>query len=315
MIDNNIPVIGDRYYRAKDNDIDNIEYIRIKKIKNSDCFIIQQNDGILKKVNKSYFNDFIKLIPDARLFVAAVKLQGNLKDVIVNLYKTEDLEDAQPLPFAVCRQSVFNIFANIIRLKDDNNNYIGISINRNNCPQDVDFKMFLACNDIIFNTAVSCYIGDTLDDILSMINKRSRYDDILKEVNKNSKDIPNVIGVCNTLESLMRENDFMFDFNAAFGITKVNFKVKIDNNQLDLEQVNLLEDILRTEIINTYVSKYNRDEIDTSNINGDYVILCDTDNDLYLVVYDKGEYLNRTYRDKIRDKRDYIIMMRNILSK
>lgn len=314
-IDNNVPIIGDRYYGARNGNVDDIEFIRIKRVKNENCFVIQQDDGTEKKVDKSYFNNYIKLIPDAKIFVAAVDLQNGLKDVVVALYRTKDLEVKSPLPFAICRQSVYNLFAEAIRMKGDNNRYIGISINQENCPVDVNFKMFLSCNGISFNTVISSYIGDTLDDILTLINKTSKYDDVLKIVNAKSNEIPNLVGVCYTLKDLLKENDFMFDFYRAFGITKIDFKVKVDEqNHLELNLVEKLENILRVEIFNTYVVEYDRDTIDVSEIQGNYVIVLDTDNKMYLIQYDKGEYLNKIYKENMRNKRDAIITMKNILA-
>lgn len=303
--------IGDRFFKKVSED--NSEDIRIKKFKGVNDVSVVTTTGKQFKISRDKLaEDYVRLIPDGQLAVSIVdtgKIDNKVtKDVLVCLYRTEDLEDGRNIPFAVCRQNIEDFFTTQI-----NNNpyvqYAGLSMSQATCPDGVEFAMILACNGIIHTTAISVYLDDTLDDILGLINT-SKFDETLKEMH--DKIAYNVVGHYPSLRQLLEANEFMYDFLSAYNIHQVPFEVQLINDcELYPEQRSILEEILKTEMFRTYVLKYDRD-IDINEIQRNFVMISDNNKDVYIVAFDKGQYINETYKKAFKDRRDIVAMYKNI---
>ena len=85
--------LGDKFYRYIE-ETDTVEIIRIYKIKNENSFSYNMVDGTKGTITKSELLDkYTKLKSDATLAFTIVNLQDNMKDVIVAMYRTNDLEN------------------------------------------------------------------------------------------------------------------------------------------------------------------------------------------------------------------------------
>ena len=303
--------LGDKFYKYIEEE-DRIEIVRIIKMKNTETFIIEREDTKDKfKINRDrLLSEFTRLKSDGFISFAIVNLQDNLKDVIVSLYRSKDIDNKVALPYAACRQNIFDLFSSQIKREGVNNDvtYIGISVSVDTIPEDTPYEMVLSCNGIIENTMVSVYIDDTLDSILSMI-RESKYDLVLKTLNNRLSD-PKIVGSCESLRDLLIYNNFMYDFHKGFNIVKVPFKVEIlESYEILPEQRIYLENDLKVEIFRTYILEYDK-EINLNKIEREYILISDIDDKLYILAYDKGKYINRVYQQNIKDKRDILTMIK-----
>ncbi|MGL5330975.1 MAG: hypothetical protein ACRDD7_17060, partial [Peptostreptococcaceae bacterium] len=229
----------------------------------------------------------------------------NVKDVIVAMYRRDDLEAGDNIPYCACRQNIFDMFTNQIQ-RGQERMYVGVSVSKETIMEDTPYEMVLACNKIIESTMISFYIGDKLEDMLSLVSA-TKYDAVLHNLSTSVKN--NIIGYCKTLKQLLTENDFMYDVLRGFNINRVDFVVDFnENNQLNINQVNILEDILKVQIIDTCVLEFDK-EINLKKIERDYTLISDHTNKVYLVSYTKGDYKNESFKN-MKDKRDAAAMLK-----
>lgn len=297
--------LGDKFYKYKE-ETDTLEIIRIKKIKNENLFSYEIN-GVIHSISKQdLLNQYTRLKPDGLVAFTIVNLENKLKDVIVSLYRMKDLEDGKLVPYCACRQNIFDMFTN--QVQKGKTMYVGVSVSQDTMPDDTPFEIVLACNGIDYMNQVSVYLDDTLEDIMSYVNK-SKFDETLSTIYNNvtNKDIK---GYCNSLKQLLEENDFMYDFLTAYNIIRVNFAIDKDVEELDPFRREYIEGILKEEMFKTYVVKYDK-EIDLKKIERSHILISDKNKEIFIIAYDKGEYINREYAKNIRDKRDAIALLKH----
>lgn len=304
--------LGDKFYKYIE-ELDKIEIVRIIKMKNTETFIIEKEETKQKyKISKEkLLTEFTRLKPDGYISFAIANLQDNVKDVIVALYRRKDLDEGIQLPYAACRQNIFDLFSNQIKRDNYNQNitFIGVSMSVDTVPENVPYELIVACNGLSENYMIATYIDDTLDILLSMV-RESKYDLVLQTLANNVTD-PNVQGSCTTLRQLLTENNFMYDFYRAFNIIKLPMEIEIieETSEIIPEQRMIIEDELKVQMFRTYILKYDK-EINLNKIEREYILLSDKNNNLYVLAYDKGEYLNRAYQQDIKDKRDILTMLK-----
>lgn len=204
------------------------------------------------------------------------------------------------IPYAVCRQSIFDFFTNNMK-KTDGVVYVGVSVNQDTCPANIDFNDMLTCTGLKYNRPVAVYLDDTLEDILKLFNHK-KYNDALVALETASKHQPQfkdkaVLGLNKTLKELLVNNNFMYDFRKCFGITEVPFHIDEESEGLSMENIIFLENELKVNIMETYLIRYTR-EIDLRSIKRDYLLVtsaADKFSKVYIVGYDTadGEYVPR----------------------
>lgn len=300
-------LLGDKFYKYN-KETDTVKIIRIKTIKNENSFVAydEKTKEVIRITKQEIFDlGYTRLKPDGCILFTVVLLQDNMKDVIVSLYRTKDENNG--IPYCICRQNIYDLFAN--QIQKNNIHYIGMSISIDTCPVDVEYQIMLACNGIDKSTMISYYIGDTLDDILSFI-KLDKFDIVLKTM-YDKIDIRNntIRGYCSNVRDLLTQNNFMWDVLRGYNIYQTPFEIIVIEDQLDPAQRMVLEDMLKVEMFQTYVIKYDKD-INLNDIKREYVLVSDIKDNVYIVAYDKGEYINRIYRDNIKDKRDAQLLLK-----
>lgn len=297
--------LGDKFYKYHE-ETDNIEIIRIKRIKNENLFSYEVN-GVSHSITKQkLLNEYTRLKPDGLVAFNIVNLENKLKDVIVCLYRLKDLEEGILMPYCACRQNIFDMFTN--QVQKGKTMYVGVSVSQETMPDDTPFEIVVACNGIDYNNQVSIYLDDTLDDILSFVNK-SKFDETLATIYNNVTN-NDIKGYCNNLRQLLEENDFMYDFLRAYNIIRVNFAIDKDSTELDPFRREYIEGIIKEEMFKTYVVKYDK-EIDLKKIERSHIIVSDKNKEIFIIAYDKGEYINREYAKNIKDKRDAVALLKH----
>ena len=98
-----------------------------------------------------------------------VDLKANLQDVIVSLFKPEDLEETPAIPYAICRQCIVDF---IYQQIDPKSEMLGISVSKDTCPANVDFSYMLSCDKVHSGTMIAVYLDYDLDKILSFIKTK-----------------------------------------------------------------------------------------------------------------------------------------------
>lgn len=302
-------MLGDRFYRNLENG--EIKLIRVIKFKNENLMIARDEDTRQeeKYTRDELLNKWVRIKPVGILSLSIVKLEAKNRDVIVSVFRQKDLDKGDGIPYCVCRQSVLDVFTNQTN-RNPNINYVGISVSKDTIPEDVPYEMMLACNGVEEMTMISMYLGDTLDILLGMVHNLNKYDVVLKSLYDIMKNNPSFRGYCSSLRQLLNENNFMYDMLKAFNIEPIPYGViTVNDSELYPDIRKYIEGLLKVEMFRTYVIPYDL-EIDIKQIKRDYVMIMDSLEKLYIIAYDKGEYINREYRDSIKDKRDAVAMLK-----
>lgn len=301
------------------DDKTDVDELRVIKIKNESEITILKSDGTEQVVCPSFIteNEYVELIPHGYLSISNVTgiIKGiSYDDVIVAVYKMEDIFNKIVDPQIVCRQNINDIFYTY--LKDSHKvDYVGASVSKLTCPENIDMKEFMACDALLYNYSIYYYIDDTLDYLMSLINTK-KFDKVLnnlflkyaKDYNvyinpkiDYEKDYVSVMGHCPNLKALLKDNNFTYDFSSMFGITEINIKLEehliINNDKvlgeyqtIDDDTVMMFSHLFKKNLTNILVIKYD-DDIDISEIKGSFYLLRDESTQLYILSYNiVGEY-------------------------
>jgi len=296
--------LGDKYYKADEEG--NIEIIRVQKIKTGSIIVLDDKKE-RHSISEIELDDYTRLKPDAYITFSIVTLEQNMRDIIVSMHRRKDIDEGIEAPYAACRQNILDIFANQI-VKNDTY-YIGCSMSKDTCPSDVDFGIIIACNSIHKMYMVSAYIDDRLTDWLDIVPSK-QFDTVLVNIFGNIANA-NLQGYSKTLKELLEVNCFMYDFHKGFNIDQVPFNIKYneDTFELDFKQTKYLEDLYKVEISRTYVAKFTK-EISLSKIKRYYVLINDMNDNLFVIAYDMGKYINRTFKENLVNKKDLVELLK-----
>lgn len=300
-IKNLLNKIGAKFYKYNDGE-EEPEVIRICKIDEIKKIIkVTDNHSNKKQISlDSLENEYRQLSPDGIINISIVK-NKNVSDVIVSLGRFIHNEHDSNLPYAVCRQLIFDVFGNYAaasKKEYDNRVYTGMSISQDTCPNNVNFKDVLLCDKLVENRSILVYRDDTLDDILDLVVTK-KYDSVLRNLKELSKstdlgtfnpgEIP--YGFVESFKELLEVNNFMYDFRKAFHIIEIPHPVDEKSEGLSMANILYLENKIKANILETYLIKYTR-EIDLRTIKRDYMLVSSAAEDfktIYLVAFDKAQ--------------------------
>lgn len=294
--------------------------LRLYKIKTKNRFILKDKNNNKIALTKDQLDEFIMLEPDGIIVhvVASDPIQGN--DTICLLYRMEELNNGNNEPYAVCRQNIIDPFE-ILMNNDPNKTIVGVSISRDTTPEGFDFKASYMATGIKYQQINFIYKDDSFEDIMSYVNKEI-FDKTLKIISNILKDDKDsnmkFVGCNNTYKELLIENDFMYDFRRAFNI--VRFKFAIDKSidrwtendiyKISKEEIKNIESITKHIVIEPILIKYDK-TVDLSEIKRSYIVFEDSNKEIYVISYDKGNYINREY-DSLSDQRDKELLQNKI---
>jgi hypothetical protein len=298
--------IGDKFYRSTE---DGLIIIRVNKIVNEDKYQVYLDNRPDKLFNISYgsLKEYTKLKPYGTLFFSIMQLQGQgNEDVAISFFRRED---EGKIPYAVCRQNMEDVYMSKALLLERNQSpyfYIGVSINQDTCPEDIPFNMVLACNGVRLSHKVSIYLDDKYEDIIRLIPKKNKYDQVLNNIYTK---LENTVtkGACKNMDELIKNTGFMDDICMGFDIHLLNDRIDYDEDSLEIhpDQRKLIEKELNVEMFRTYVVPYDY-TININDIKRSYVLIRDITENIYIVAYDKGEYINTDMKRDFRSKLDMV---------
>lgn len=273
------------------------ELYTVMGFKNNETVNIKNmKSGITERASvKDIPDNYTLLKPAGYVCFNIVDLKNNLQDVLVSLFRPEDIEATPSVPYAVCRQCIIDF---VYQQFDANTDLVGISISQDTCPANVDFNIMLSCNGIHTGSMVAVYLDYNLDKILSFVKAKS-FDNVLyadlMEYAKGQADkygnyvYNNIIskdcykGYCKDLRTLLESNNFMHDFYRAFNIYNFDFDLSGRNGKsLNTEEVEVLSTILCRNIVSTVIVKYWYD-IDITNVSDNTVLIADKNGCLYVI--------------------------------
>lgn len=253
---------------------------------------------------------YTPLEPDAifTISIGSVKDENgkSFKDVICTITNYLMVKaKISGVPFAICRQNITDIFANLYSTKIDPD-IVGLAVNQNDCPANFDYSLMLATSSISDYDFINFYKTDTIDDILNMIDQPT-YDAVLKDLYKDHVEHernPSLLfkkshkGWCSSLELLLKENNFQNDINELFNILQVDFniidyveKLPLPTNP-DIKYDSLTEDIkawlssiYKVNMNDATLLEYDHDINMADFEKSHYCFIRDNTKKLYLVVY------------------------------
>lgn len=308
-------VKGTWFYKVTD---DGVDQIRLERVKNENCFVFTRNRNYREniKLTRKEFDEYTMLNPHGYFTASTVTLDNGVKDVICTLHRTKDISDGDSIPYAVCRQSVLDIFANLAKPEEDKNVYIGLSMSKDTCPPDVDYAVMLLAQNVLKSYNMAVYLDDGIADIMHYI-PTSFYNEVLMKMPQ--LEIPEsmghkAVGKCFTLRQLLDYTEFIYDFKSAFATHILDETLNIDEDgKVDSKSIDLIEQALGFKLYDAFGIEYGYD-IDFNRIANDYVIVSDKDNKTYVVSYVKGEDIDMATRNRIQSRMEYIASLQNILT-
>lgn len=310
--------VGAFYFKYEGSDL---IVLRLYKVKTKNRFILRDKDNHKVSLTKDQLEEFTMLEPDGLIVHVIVSdpIQGT--DTVCLLYRMNELNNGNNEPYAVCRQNIIDPFE-ILLNNDSNKTIVGVSISRDTAPEGFDFKTTYIATGIKYQQVNFVYKDDSFEDIMSFVNKKifdgtlEIVSDILDDDDENSK--LKFIGYNSTYKDLLIQNDFMYDFRRAFGIVRINIAIdkSIDRwsddgiYKISKQEIEDIESITKHLVIAPVLIKYDK-TVDLTEIKRSYIIFEDSNKEIYVISYDKGNYINREY-DALSDKRDRELLQNKI---
>ena len=311
--------LGYKFYKEKDNG--EIELIRVAKCNsNNNVVCIDQDTGTNIITNVEAMKEYTPLEPFGMISFNVVEI-ADTRDVVVMLYKYLDIKMRIQQPFAICRQSINDFFADYVFNNPEKNNIVGVSCTIENCPANINFAELAACDKIIESDVVYIYRDDNLDNIQKYIPHLDFINTTLKKLmvahiratkqpaefkfynNKKCVD-----GWCIDLDTLLRENNFLADLDSMCGVVTVDFNLSnyLNTRETGVRELNYIallffDEVFKVNAVETRVTEYNHSINMAKFNNNNYVFIRDNTNTVYLVVYlVSGEFLEKELEEKAR---------------
>ena len=300
--------IGAYFFKYEENENGEQELIllRLYKVKSKNTFLLRDKQKNKVVLSKKQLEEFSMLDPQ----------QG--VDTMCLLYRMKDINDNINEPYAVCRQNIIDPFEMILN-NDPYTTVVGVSISRDTAPEGFDFKSVCIAAGVRDQKINFIYKDDSFEDIMSFVNEEL-YDKALMIIKDHMDDSDNIKykGFKDSYRSLLVENDFMYDFRRAFDIIRLNLTIDTSINRwtedgiykISENEIRTIESLTKHVVISPVLIKYDK-TIDLDEIQRSYILFEDLNKELYIVSYDKGEYINREY-DSLEDQRDKELLQRVI---
>lgn len=307
--------LGCKFYKYTDpEDRNSLVVYRLIGLQNSETSKVVNIDTkeTLKVKSAELMSDYRIIRADGVITASIVSCnisqeadkRNMMDDVVVCLYTMKDLEGTnEKRPYCVCRQNINDVFNEYM-----NSNPIpqaGCCISRDDVPSHINYDILTFCDEVGLSIVYNVYLDDDLDDIMMMI-RNTKFDSTIKnihdkwvstygktmELTQEQINGASVYGYCTTLRQLLLENNFMYDFYAAFGIQKVPFEMKVNENwEMIPALVTEFSNMVRKNIKKVFVVPFSKD-IDFEKIKMDYYILRDEKGRMYVVAYiEDGQFV------------------------
>lgn len=265
--------VGTKYYRIVD---DKVEIYRILRHRNMDTVVlvddneftadpVKASQNVINIKVEDLIHDYRMILPNGQLVMMIVTTESGMLDVCLLANKVETSKDMEEnaIQFGdiclICRQFLLDFFATITSDKK----VVGVSVTRDNCPSNISFDLLISgCEPVDKQSQmISIYAQDSLDAILCLLKTKAADRVLENNFNESLKSPEKVLGVVDSVRSLMTTNSFIQDLWSIFGITPINnIKVKFDeeNNSFVLTnfEVHRIEYALKQRMSDILILRY-----------------------------------------------------------
>ena len=292
-------IIGTKYQIFENEEL---KVRRVVKAKGDDTYVLKENgiDQNFIVSGKELADKYVRLTPDAFLNIMITKepvFEGtDVNDVYFCVNRATDITMGIQAPSLILRQNIYSRFKNIsASLFGDV--YIGECATIVNSSKE-EMAELMTFEEIVKQHSVATYLDDSEEDILACIPNKFKKD-IDATLCSIKSAMPEMCkGTTESLKQLWEENDFIGNYKSIFNITQIDFPIVLGKESYDAngdivlneKQKQRLEDMIRRYISNIKVIKYDKD-IDISKIvNVQHVVVCDSENHIYLIAYNVDGY-------------------------
>lgn len=259
--------------------------------------------------------EYSLLMPDGVMMFNIVSMNKEIKDVVVTLSRMDALQE---LPYAVCRQYIYDYFSNKTYFSNKNcfsnktldkeadkdsgsaeagDFYMGMSVSRDTVDagiEEIPLAQTLMCGGIKSSFAVAVYLEDSLDGILRLFSNR-KYNNVLAALKESQEALfasrgRTVRGYNATLAELLADKRFMADFRRCFRVAVLPGVIGEAAKTLSAENIEYLRQGLQAEVTDVRVRRYSRD-IDLGAIEDSCILAASAAENLdnvYVVEYRKS---------------------------
>lgn len=305
--------MGNIYYQWND-EADDFDIYRVTRIQNGDtvsctCTIRGQKPFVKKIKLSDLKKNYSQLISNAiitasKVIVAQTEDGRPVFDIVIMVYKRDGNQMTFGEPDIVCRQALSDIYYEPF-CNQEENPYVGLCASQETIPAGYTMQELTACDKVLESVLINTYRTDTLDSIYTLLNL-DNWNNVLEDLAAlhhkqrmaqnpflSSNEIPMIKdGYCKNIMTLLKYNNFMYDFYRLLGVVEVNFKIEYDENNpneqaLPLEQVEVLQEIYEVNISRTMVAPFDY-TIDLSKAKMNYLLVMDNAHVLYIVVFTKS---------------------------
>ena len=142
-------------------------------VQNTETIKIRHQDGTEEKVSPNkVLENYRMLNSDGIITFSLVTVDAgngqNIDDVIICIHRKTDLDNGNAVTYAVCRQNINDIFDEYMNPNPEVI-YAGCSVSIDSIPENFNYRILMACNDVKKSYGVNIYLDDDLDTILSMV--------------------------------------------------------------------------------------------------------------------------------------------------
>lgn len=292
--------------------------LRLYKVKDKNRYLFRDTNNKKVQLTKTQFETFSMLEPDGLIVHVLASDPNQGIDTLCMLYRMKDINNDIIEPYAVCRQNIIDPFELILN-NNPNKTYVGVSISKDTAPEGFDYISVCAASGIRDQKVHFIYKDDSFEDIISFVNQPI-FDKALQiiKTHMDESDIIKFEGFNNTYKELLHQNDFMYDFRRAFGIIRINLTIDTSIERwtddeiykFTYKEIEIIESIMKHRIIDPILIKYDK-SVDLDEIKRSYIIFEDMNKNIYVVSYNKGNYINREY-DALSDQRDKDLLLNKI---
>ncbi len=254
--------------------------------------------------------EYSLLMPDGVMMFNIVSMNRELKDVVVTLSRMDALRE---LPYAVCRQYIYDYFSNKTsdktsdkisdKISDSDSDatetgdfYMGMSVSRDTVDagiEEIPLAQTLMCAGIKSSFAVAVYLEDSLDGILRLFSNR-KYNNVLAALKESQEALfaaqgRTVRGYNATLAELLADKRFMADFRRCFRVAVLPGAIGEAAETLSVENIEYLRQGLQAGVTDVRVRPYSRD-IDLGAIENSCILAASAAENLdnvYVIEYRK----------------------------
>lgn len=318
--------LGYKFFKMIDDET--YELIRIISVKDKDhtrCTIMNEETKEKSKVDYEYLKSYTPLQPYGLIVFNILKLDSgdkvSSKDIMITGYKLLDLKLKlnNNEPYIICRQSVNDIFYQLISKNPEDNEMVGFSVTRETCPTNIQMSTLTACSEVLDTQMIHVYKEDNIHTIIQCLDKSLKYniDTILKELHDEHCKAINatpmaklgkvIHGWCSDLETLLITNNFMVDFNQMCEVTGFDVDLTDWMNQenefiwsLNNAARLFFSTVFKVNAVDTKVIKFDHSINMGDFQNENYVLVRDKNNIIWIIVYlSNGQYLEQELIDEI----------------